>query len=323
LISLRQSPKTRPVTVSAVRSAALSARATWRWAYLLSSAVGALALLASVAGLLLDGVYGEARPIAEMLRGYDLVTLVLVVPALVLSQLQTRRGSDRALLIWVGMLAYLVYTYAYYLLGTPFNDLFLLHAAVFSSSIFALVLTVCALDPPGIAARFSPRTPRRIVGTVLALLAAALGGIWVYASVRFIATGDPPVGSALVESDAVVQLGLALDLTLLVPAYALAALLLLRRIATGYVLATVLLIAGTLHQVSYMVALLFQSTAGVPGAVAFDPFEPVIAALYLMATVALLVAAGPRHRRGAVRSAQTARRLENPRTASRCGGKTT
>ena len=63
------------------------------------------------------------------------------------------------------------------------------------------------------------------------------------------------MGSALVESDVVVQLGLALDLTLLVPAYAVAAALLWRRVATGYVLATVLLIAGTLHQVSYMVAL--------------------------------------------------------------------
>jgi hypothetical protein len=300
MISLRQSRTTNPAKVSARRLAAPSARTRWRWAYALSSGVGVLGLLASLAGLLTHGVYGEPGSTAEMLRGYDLVTLVLVVPALVLSQLQTRRGSDRAQLIWVGMLAYLVYTYAYYLFGMPFNDLFLLHAAVFSSSLFALVLTVCALDVPGVAARFSPRTPRRIVGVVLALLAAALGGLWIYASVRFITTGEPPVGSALVEPDVVMHLGLALDLTLLVPAYALAAVLLWRRIATGYVLATVLLIAGTLHQVSYMVALSFQSAAGVPGAVAFDPFEPVIAALYLTATVALLVAAGPRHVHGAV-----------------------
>jgi hypothetical protein len=298
--SLRQSPTTRPISLSAIRSGAPSARARWRWAYVVSSAVGVLALLASIAGLLLDDVYGEVGSTAEMLRGYDLVTLVFVVPALVISLLQARRGSDRAQLIWVGMLAYLVYTYAYYLLGITFNDLFMLHAAAFSSSLFALVLTVCALDVPGIAARFSPLTPRRIVGAILALLAAALGAIWIFASVRFITTGELPVGSALVESDVVVQLGLALDLTLLVPAYALAAVLLWRRVATGYVLATVLLIAGTLHQVSYMVALVFQSTAGVPGAVAFDPFEPMIAALYLTATVAILLSAGPRQMHSAV-----------------------
>jgi hypothetical protein len=297
MIRPRHSPTSRPAMASTV--AAPSARTRWRWAYVLSSAVGVLALLASLAGLLADGVYGEAESTAEMLRGYDLVTLVFVVPALVLSQLSARRGSDRAQLMWVGMLAYLGYSYAYYLFGVPFSDLFLLHAAVFSCSLFALVLTVSALDVQGIAARYSPRTPRRIVAAVLGLLAAALGGIWVYASIRFITTGELPVGSALVESDAVVQLGLALDLTLLVPAYALAAVLLWRRAATGYVLAAVLLIAGTLHQVSYMVALLFQSTARLPGAVAFDPFEPVIAALYLTATVAMMVVAGPRHQHSA------------------------
>jgi cytochrome bd-type quinol oxidase subunit 2 len=96
MISLRQSPTTRPITVSAIRSAAPSARTRWRWACVVSSVVGVLALVASAAGLLLNGVYGEAGSTAEMLRGYDLVTLVFVVPALVLSQLQTRRASDRA-----------------------------------------------------------------------------------------------------------------------------------------------------------------------------------------------------------------------------------
>src|SRR5215203_3842237 len=306
MISPRRSPTSRPAMASS--TAAPSARTRWRWAYVSSSIVVVLALLASLAGLLADGVYGDVASSAEMLRGYDLVTLVLIVPALVLSQLLASRGSSRAQLIWVGMLAYLGYSYAYYLFGIPFSDLFLLHAAVFSSSLFALVLTASALNVQGLATRFSPRTPRRIVGAVLGLLAAALGGIWVYASVRFITTGELPVGSALVESDAVVQLGLALDLTVLVPAYALAAVLLWRRVASGYVLATVLLIAGTLHQVSYMVALLFQSTAGVPGAVAFDPFEPVIAALYLAATVAMMVTAGPRHQRSAADRSADAQR---------------
>ena len=173
MIRPRHSPTSRPAMASTV--AAPSARTRWRWAYVLSSAVGVLALLASLAGLLADGVYGEAESTAEMLRGYDLVTLVFVVPALVLSQLSARRGSDRAQLMWVGMLAYLGYSYAYYLFGVPFSDLFLLHAAVFSCSLFALVLTVSALDVQGIAARYSPRTPRRIVAAVLGLLAAALG----------------------------------------------------------------------------------------------------------------------------------------------------
>src|SRR5688572_8754499 len=55
--------------------------------------VAALALAASLAGLLLEGVYTGAASTAEMFRGYDLVTAVLVVPSLVVAERAARRGS--------------------------------------------------------------------------------------------------------------------------------------------------------------------------------------------------------------------------------------
>jgi hypothetical protein len=265
---------------------------TGRWAYVLSTGVAVLAFVVSLAGLLMDGVYGEPASVAEMLRGYDLVTVAVVVPALVISQLLARRGSRRAQLVWPGLLAYLVYTYAYYLFPTSFNRLLLLHVVVFSGSLLALVLTVRALDVGGIADRFNPHTPRRVVSCILAVLGLALGGLWVYHSVRFSTTGALPAGSSLVEPDLVVHLGIALDLAVLVPAYALAAVWLWRGIPVGYVLAAVVLVSGTLHQLSYMVALPFQAAAGLPGAVAFDPVEPLIALLYLLASALLVWGAG-------------------------------
>jgi hypothetical protein len=106
-------------------------------------------------------------------------------------------------------------------------------------------------------------------------------------------TRAPPVTThglvtALVETDAIVHLGMALDLSLLVPLYAAAAVLLWRRAAWGCLLAPVALIAGLLHQVSYIVAMPFQVAAGVPGAGSYDPGEPVIVLLYLVATALLL-----------------------------------
>ena len=55
----------------------------------------------------------------------------------------------------------------------------------------------------------------------------------------------------------------------------------------GFVLAAVALVAGILHQVSYLVALVFQYTAEVPGSVAMDPVEPLILLLYGVATALL------------------------------------
>ena len=117
--------------------------------------------------------------------------------------------------------------------------------------------------------------------------------MWVYHSVRFAVTGELPAGSVLVEPDTVVHLGFVLDLALLVPAYALAAVLLWRRSGWGGVTAALVLICGTVQQLAYVVALPFQVAADVPGARAFDPGEPLIALAFLLATVALVT--GLRH----------------------------
>jgi hypothetical protein len=277
---------------SGKHSEAVPAAATSRAVVVLSSGIAVLALLASLGGLVMDGVYGEPASVAEMLRGYDLVTVVIVAPGLLVSQLLAGRKSDRWKLLSIGLLAYLIYTYAYYLFPTSFNPLFLLHVLVFSGSLFALVLGLATMDVVGIVARFSRHTPRRAIAIMLAVLAVSLAGLWVYHSVRFAVSGVLPAGSALVEPDAVVHLGIGLDLAILVPAYSVAAVWLWRAVPAGYILAAAVLVSGALHQLSYMVALTFQATAEVPGAVMFDPIEPFIALLYVVAAGLLLRAAG-------------------------------
>jgi hypothetical protein len=120
-------------------------------------------LVASAAGLLIDGLYGDPESLASMLRGYDLVTLVLVVPILAGALIGVRRGSPIAELIWVGLLVAALYTYAIYVFGAGFNDLLLVHVATFSCSAFALVLALASLNAHSIADCFGSRTPRRLI----------------------------------------------------------------------------------------------------------------------------------------------------------------
>ena len=247
-----------------------------------------LALSGAVAGLLIDGVYTGARSTAEMLRGYDVVTAMVVVPALAVAIRLTHHGSVRAQLASASLIAYLVYTYAYYLFGTGFNDLFLLHAAVLATAVVALVLHLTSIDIAPFAIDLHPGARARGAAVVLGLLAAALGGMWVYFGLDNAVTGDVPAGSQLVETDTIVHLGMALDLTLLVPLYAGAAILLWRSSGWGYVLGAISLIAGLLHQVSYIVAMPFQVAADIPDAVSYDPGEPVIVLAYLLGGFLLL-----------------------------------
>lgn len=251
----------------------------------------------ALTGLVAEDLYTGAESTAQMLRGFDLVTALVVLPALGTAALRARHGSMLARLIVAALIGYVVYTYAYHLFGTGFNDLFLLHAAVFSTGLVALGLNLVSLDLTALADRFDPHTKVRTIAGILGVLGTALGAMWVYAGVDNAVTGDLPAGSRLVETDTVVHLGMALDLTLLVPLYAVAALLLWRRAPWGYVLAGLALLPGVLHQLSYLVAMPFQVVADVPGSVAFDRGEPFIVLLYL--TGALLLLQGARHRREA------------------------
>lgn len=251
-------------------------------------AAAVLALAASAAGLLLDDVYTGAASTAEMFRAYDLVTLLLVLPAFVVAGRAARRGPGQARLVVPSLLAYLVYSYGYYLFGTGFNDLFLLHAVVLATSVTALVLHLTTLDLAAFTGRVEAGSGMKGAAVVLGLLAAALGGMWVYFALDNAITGDVPDGSRLVETDTIVHLGIALDLTLLVPLYTAAAILLWRRTTWGFVLGVVAAVAGLLHQVDYIVAMPFQVAADIPGAVSYDPGEPVVVLAYLLAAVLLL-----------------------------------
>jgi hypothetical protein len=116
-------------------------------------------------------------------------------------------------------------------------------------------------------------------------------------------TGAAPQEGLLLQPAPIGHLGYAMDLSTLVPGYATAAVLLWRRRPWGYVLGAVLLVASAVIQVNYVLALAFQAAARIPGATAFDPQEPYIAAAITGAVVVLLgglrrapaVADGPAH----------------------------
>jgi hypothetical protein len=277
------------------RTEATALPATPRTVQRLCLVLVALTVAAASVGLLRDGSYAGPAATRAMLRGYDLVTLLAAVPAMTATTVLARRGGPLPRVVRTGMLAFWVYNYAYYVFGTGFGDLFLLHIAIFGTALVTLLLDVATTDLGPLRAGFDARRAVRPAASVLGLLAVALGAMWVWVLVDNAATGSVPTGSALVETPTVVHLGIALDLALLVPWYAAAAVLLWRRTPWGYLLAATALVSGLLHQVSYAVAMPFQVAADVPGSVSADPAEPVIVLLYL-GGLALLLRAASRKR---------------------------
>jgi hypothetical protein len=246
-------------------------------------------VVASVAGLLAGDLYRDGAWAREAARGGDLVTLVLAAPLLVVSLLLTWRGSRRAEPVWIGMLVYGTYAYAYYVFGSAFNDLFLVHIGVFSASVFGLVCALTSADIGALWHGLRGARSARWVGAFLVLVGIAQGGLWIFVVARNAVTGEvlhdiPVRGQHLV---------FALDLSLLVPALVVAGALLFRRRPLGFVLGAAMAVFGAAYQANLMVASAFQDAADVRGVAAFAPESVFLTAAFAVAALLMLI---PRRR---------------------------
>lgn len=261
-------------------------------AYRLSTAIATLMVIASTAGLLIDGMYTDGPWAREALRGGDLTTLGIAAPALIASIVLAWRGFRAAQAVWLGALAYSVYNYAYYAFGARFNDIFVLHIALLSLSIVALVLAAANVDVEAMAGRFRDVRGARWTGGFLTLVGSILGGLWLFLAIRFAVTGElmadlPADGMHLV---------FAIDTSLLVPALVVSGMLLWRHTTKGLVFGPVMVVMGAVYQVNLLVSGLFQANADVAGAKAFPPEGIVLATGFAVAALVLFV---PRRRHGA------------------------
>jgi hypothetical protein len=243
-------------------------------AEVLSAAIVILMAVTSLMGLFIDDLYRDGAWAREALRGGDLTTLGIVAPLLAGSVVLVRRGSRRAVAVWIGALAYGVYNYAYYAFGAAFNDIFVLHIALLALSIWATVLAAASVDVGAVAGSFVVGRGGRWIGAFLTLVGTILGGLWITLAVRYAFTGE--LMADIPERG--IHLVFAIDLSLLVPALVVAGILLWRRTAIGVVFGSVMTVMGALYQVNLLVSGVLQAKADVAGVKAF-PLEGVVVAV--------------------------------------------
>lgn len=76
--------------------------------------------------------------------------------------------------LWLsGVLAYFLYNYGSMAIGAAYNSLFLIYVALFSASLFGLVLVLTSFDVQALPAHFSRELSRRGKRSVLTLNAFA------------------------------------------------------------------------------------------------------------------------------------------------------
>lgn len=243
-----------------------AAAAPTRTAEYLTAAILLLTAIAAAVGLFIPDFYRDTAWVVPQNRGTDLLTLAGALPALALTLLAVRRGSQKARIIWLGLLGYVLYIYIGATMAYAFNNLYLVYVALFSLCIFALILAGTTIDADAIRERFDSGTPHRSVAAFLLLMAVMLTVAYLGQIVPFFLTGEVPEIVTLAGGPTFFVW--ALDLGLIVPLSVLGAIWLLQRRAWGYILAGCMLIKAATMGMALLAMTWFSVVAGIEADIA-------------------------------------------------------
>jgi hypothetical protein len=223
-----------------------------------SAAISALVAVASILGLVDEGVYAEeTKNWATQAKGQDIGNLVAVV-TLLLSGYGYHRGSHRAGLVWLGTLLYLVYAYIVYSMAVHFNELFLVYVAALGLSSYAVMFSVNGLRAEDDAA--PPPSVRKIAGYTSIAIGVLFGLLWLSELVPATLTGEVP--QSVIDAGLWVNPIHVIDLAVLLPGFIVAGYWTLRGQAAGQFFVGPLLVFSVLMGTSIVAAMIMMTVDG-------------------------------------------------------------
>jgi hypothetical protein len=208
----------------------------------LSTVLLAVMLTQAITGLAFRAAYRDVEWIRATWFGNDWVTLIVAAPLLSIGLARTAVGSVRGLLLWLGLIGYALYNYAFYLFGAALNAFFPIYVVALVLAVTVLVLALSHIDTARLSNSVGRTAPMRLVGGSLVFIAIGLASAWLAMWAAYVFAGRPTP----VEPEAF-KLVAALDLSLMVPVLGVGGVLIWRRMPWGLVISAIASIQGALY----------------------------------------------------------------------------
>jgi hypothetical protein len=219
-------------------------------AYLISGIIAFIMSVVSVVGILYGNDIYPASQVSSNI-GTDTLNLVVGLPILLGSMWFARRGSLIGLLIWPGALFYILYVYTFYILGVPFNVLFLPYIILVTLTAYTIIGLVASIDGEAVRQRLGGKVPERIAGGMFMLISILFLVVDVVLIVNAL-NSHAPVSSTSYAS-------WVTDFTVQLPALLVVGILLWRHEALGYVAAPGLLLQGGILNAGFALVLVIEA----------------------------------------------------------------
>ena len=249
-----------------------------------SGAISLLVVLASVAGLTDPRVYGqETQNWTTQAKGQDLGNLLAVVVLLV-AALRYRKGSQRAALVWLGTLLYLIYAFTVYAVAVHLNYLFLVYVAVLGLGAWGVIFNVNHVRGGGI--QYPQGRSRTIPAWVMLTTGVLFAGLWFSELVPALLTGNVP--ASITDAGLWVNPIHVIDLSMVLPGFIISGIAALKGREHGLFWLAPWLMFSVLMGSSIIAAMVLMMARGAANTVPATVMVSVVVAASLLALLGYL-----------------------------------
>ena len=225
---------------------------TWKQLFAMMTSIVIVALMITA----IPGVFGKniyvgfapAKYVQES-RAQDLITLILGVPLLGMALFGVLKERTWAYPLCVGVLAYELYVYLIYTLGAIYNPLFPFYVLITGMCIYSMIAILSKLDKNDFQNCVNRSMPRRWIAFFFLALVIVFAFVWISQVAASIQSGIADSGHFI----------FVIDLAVVLPAFAIAAVHLLQKTGLGDVLAGMLLIKFDSLCISISLGQLFRA----------------------------------------------------------------
>jgi len=194
----------------------------------------------------------------------DVVSLVVSILLLIVL-VKLRNSSEKIYLVWIALIGYLLYAYGIYAFDRLYTMFFLCYIAIFSLSLFSLIIFFSSIDLDYFIEIRTEHIPQKSIAVFLLLLAILFIFSWMKIIIPAMIYHVQPDGNSI----------FVFDLSFFIPLLILTAVKLFQNKKLGYLLSGILLMKMGFLGFSVLLGALISPYFGLP----FSIFEVVLYAI--------------------------------------------
>ena len=241
-------------------------------------------IIISYAGLFIPDTYAkETANWQAQAFGQDILDLYLITPLLLITSWFAYKRNRTGLLLWAGIIVYLIYTFVLFAFAVHFNNLFIVYCLTLGLSIYAFMYFLFSQFTKPITNWYNEKIPIKSVASFFIILAGLFYILWLSEIIP--ANLNNTIPKSITDAGLITNPVHVLDLAVLLPGLIFIAISLLKKKLLGILLAPVILTFAVLMDMTIGLMVIVMNMMGMET----DPSLAVIMCLLALLTLGLLI----------------------------------